>query len=56
MWGKESGRGRKGTSDGITPGADRDFGAEHGQKRGENRTRGRIHRLEKLAMGAGEWG
>ena len=52
MWFKESVRGRNGTSDAITPGAYRDFGAEHGQKREENRTRGRIYRLEQLAMEA----
>ena len=30
VWATEAGRGRKGTSDGITPGYDRDLGAVRG--------------------------
>ena len=41
----EAGRGRKGTSDGRTPGDDRDLGAGRGWRRGDNQTREGSHRL-----------
>ena len=41
----EAGRGRKGTSDGITPGDDRDLRAGQGWKRGGKHTRDIRHRL-----------
>ena len=43
----EAGRGRKGPSDGIKTGSDRDLGAGRGQQRGGNRMREGSRRIER---------